>query len=170
MNFFLLLPPVLVCLAACSHLPSKDGSKRPATSVVVQKKIELPSLGLTLIMKEKSQGFPVAAIFDKNGEYYPEIQNKINKKMMENTQVGFHVVSVEFHPEYKVYKESRENYSTVIIKATTVNGLSHKEQNLKFAGPVERMVISQKGGKASGLGYWNTTDVRVLDPQQVLPF
>lgn len=159
----------LFTLPSCAHMRT-DAGKRQVTAVAAPSKVEIPSLGVTLVMKEKSIGFPVAAMFDKNGEYYPEIQNKINKKIMANTQVGFNVVSAELQPEYKVYKESRESYATLIIKATTVNGLSNKEQTLKFAVPVERMVISQKGGKASGLGYWNTTDVRVLDPQQVLPF
>jgi hypothetical protein len=162
----------ILSLANCAHFQKEVpvGPQRKVASVPVDNKVEFPSLGLTFVIKDKSVGTPVAAIFDKNGEFYPEMQSKINKTMKASSLVDLIVVSSEVQPENKIYKESKETYATLIIKAKTLNGLTKKEQTLKFAVPVERMMIAQKGGKAAGLGYWNTTDVRPLDPTQSLPF
>jgi hypothetical protein len=170
-RFLLLMGGIF--LVQCTHhslvhyenRPSRDPASHSPNRIV-----EFPGMGLTIVIKEKTQGLPVAAIFDKNGEYYPELQNKINKKLKASALVDMIILSTEVIPENRLYEESKERYATLIIQAKTLNALNKKEQMLKFAVPMERMMIAQKGGKATGLGYWNTTDVRPLDPQQKLPF
>lgn len=155
-------------LVHCAHKPAMSG--RQVTSIPIDNKIDVPSLGLTFVMKDKTAGTPVAAIFDKNGEFYPEIQSKINKKMLSVAQMGMTYVGAELKQESSIYRDSRENYATLVINATTVNGLTKKPEKVKFLVPVERMLITQKGGKTEGLGFWNTTEVRILSPTQTFPF
>jgi hypothetical protein len=127
-------------------------------------RLNIPDTGnVEIVLQESRLGSPIGVIQDDKGKFFPEIQLEINNAIRAKALKGFKPTHFQIRSEKEVYPKSPESFAILVLEGTTVNGVTEREQPIKFAISIERMFVENNGGNAHGFGYWNATEVRIIN-------